>query len=745
MTDVKRDSVGRYRITGTLGQGGMGVVYAAVDERLGRPLAVKMVRTASTDPHARERLYREARVAAGINHPAICQLYEIDEHDGDIFIAMELLQGESLAARLARGPLPLSEAASIALGILDGIDALHRHGVVHRDLKPSNVFLTPHGVKILDFGLATAAADAGTDTTVKLTAPGTILGTPQYSAPEQLTGGPVDRRTDIFAAGVMIYEMLTASPPFGGTTTVQIFHAIVHEPAPVLVGGPAVAAVDRVLHRALAKKPEARYQSASEMARDLREALAQADSGPIQGARPITRLVVLPLRVLRADPETDFLAFSLADAVTSSLSGLQSLVVRSPLAAKSTGEIPDLKTIAAQADVDMMVAGTLIRAGDQVRVSTQLVEAASGTVLWSHTAQASVADLFGLQDDLTRRIVESLSLPLSAREQRMLKRDVPSTAQAYEYYLRANELSRTGAGWTAARELYSKCVAEDPHYAPAWARLGRVHRLIAKYVEQGADENFSRAEAALKRALELNPDLSLAENLYAHLEVDLGRSRGAMVRLLERASLRSADPELYAGLVHVCRYVGLLGASLAAFEQARRLDPAIATSVAHTFFLSGDYERVQEFSVEEVPYIRSVALMMLGRDSEAREMLRDIEARFSNRVVYYSLALQELLDGRIEESAATIRLPKLRDPEGRFYAARHLARLGETEEPIEMLASVVSGGFYCYPAMTRDPWLDPLRGDPRFTATLRKAEELHREARIAFLQAGGDRILSVKE
>jgi TolB-like protein/predicted Ser/Thr protein kinase len=734
------DSVGRYRITGTLGQGGMGVVYSAVDERLGRSLAVKMVRAATTDPHARERLYREARLAAGVNHPSICQLYEVDEHQGELFLAMELLQGESLAARLARGALPMPEAGSIAIGMLEGIEALHRHGIVHRDLKPSNVFLTPHGVKILDFGLATFSGPGGADTMVNLTAPGTMMGTPQYAAPEQLNGGATDPRTDIFSAGVVLYEMLTGAPPFGGDTAVQLFHAIVHEPAPVLVGGPAVAAVDRVLHRALSKKPDARYDSAAAMALELREAFVQSDSGPLQRARAVTRLVVLPLRVLRADPETDFLAFSLADAVTSSLSGLQSLAVRSPLAAKVAGGVPDLKAIAAEADVDMVVAGTLMRAGDQVRVATQLVEAATGTVLWSHTAQASTADLFALQDDLTQRIVESLSLPLSSREQKMLRRDVPSMAAAYEAYLRANELSRTSNGWTAARDLYLRCVAEDPHYAPAWARLGRVHRLIGKYVEDGGEEHLTRAEAALKRALELNPDLSFAENVYAQLEVDFGRAKDAMVRLIGRALQRSADPELYAGLVHACRYVGLLPASLAAFEQARRLEPAIKTSVAHTFLFRGEYERVLEFATEEIPYTRNLALVMLGRTSDAIEALRSVESRLPNRLMHFTSALRHMIEGRPDESVATLRELRINDPEGNYYIARQLARLGELDEAVGLIDRSIAGGFYCYPAMARDPWLDALRGQPAFISTLRRAEDLHRDAAIAFLQAGGDKV-----
>ncbi len=275
-----REFIGRYAVKGLLGEGGMGVVYAAHDSQLGRTVAIKMIKAAVDTPSARDRLYREARSAASINHPAICQLYEIGEDGGDLFLAMEMLQGESLATRLARGPLSLAEAVSTALGILHGIEALQRQGLVHRDLKPSNIFLTPHGVKLLDFGLATTAHDHLTDATVsRLTQPGTVVGTPHYAAPEQLRGGIVDTRTDLFATGAVLYEMLAGKPPFVGTSPMEVFHAILYEQPAVLTGGPAVAAVDRVVHRALAKSPGERYQTADAMAQELRTALALGDSG----------------------------------------------------------------------------------------------------------------------------------------------------------------------------------------------------------------------------------------------------------------------------------------------------------------------------------------------------------------------------------------------------------------------------------------------------------------------------------
>jgi TolB-like protein len=722
----------------------MGVVYAARDPHLGRALAIKTLHGTSADPIARERLTREARTAAALNHPSICQLYEIGEDEGELFLAMELLEGESLATRMARGPFTVSEAVSIGLGIHAGIDALHRHGIVHRDLKPSNVFLTNHGVKLLDFGVAMVSASDVAATATRLTTPGMVVGTPQYCAPETLRGEPADARTDIFAAGIIVYEMLSGQTPYPGRTAIEVFHSIMYDDPPVLTGGPAITALDRVIHKAVAKRREDRYQTAEAFAQELRAALLLADTQPV-AARTVTRLIVLPLRILRPDAETDFLAFSLADAVTSSLSTLQPLVVRSSvIAGRFASGTPDLKALAAEADVDVAVMGTMIRAGDQVRVTTQLVETPSGTVIASHTAQAPVLDLFALQDELTTRIVEALSLPLTARERRMLRHDVPSTPHAYERYLRANELSRDTRHWKAARNLYLDCLGEDPHYAPAWGALGRMHRLIAKYLVGEDSSTLNLAEAAFKRALELNPDLSSAENAYAHLEVDLGRATDAMARLLRLAKTRSSDPDLFAGLVHACRYCGLLRASVAAFEQARRLDPRIPSSVAVTFFMLGEYERVLEFAVEGIPYIRNAALVMLGKPEEALESLSTIDDRIASLMISFTSSLRLLLTGKPVESVEAMRLLReIRDPEARYFVGRHFAHAGDHEGALHALEWAVDNGFLCAPAMARDPWLDPIRGLPEFSAIVRRAEARHRDAVVAFLSAEGDRLLGL--
>jgi len=476
---------------------------------------------------------------------------------------------------------------------------------------------------------------------------------------------------------------------------------------------------------------------------------------PITSSAPekpptLTRLIVLPFRLLRDDPDTAFLAFSLPDAVTSSLSGLESLVVRSSLVASRYAGVPaDTRAIGTEADVDMIVTGTLLRSGDAVRVNAQLTEAASGTLLWSHSAQASVGDFFQLQDELTRRIVESLAVPLTVRDRQRLATDVPSSKTAYDHFLRGNQLSVDPKQWSVARELYERCVAEDPRFAPAWARLGRVYHLQTKYIESGGagsvgtSDGSARAEEAFKKALTLNPDLPIAHKLYAHLEADLGRAHDAMVRLVSRA--RTADPELMAGLVTACRYCGLLDASVAAHRRARTLDSKIPTSVMHTWFMQGDWESLTTVSVVDFPYIVPLALAELGRGEESLPVLRDVEGKVPTRRRHVVVAARALLEGRIADSVAAIQAmlsPDFRDPEGRFYVARHVARYGDADAALSQLEGIVADGFSCYPVFERDPWLDALRPMPRFAELLDRCASRHAASLRAFEQLNGRAVLT---
>ncbi|MGH9371728.1 MAG: protein kinase domain-containing protein, partial [Vicinamibacterales bacterium] len=621
--DFPAQIAGRYQIERQLGEGGMGIVYAARDLQLERPVALKRVRRGADDTIARERLKREARTAAAITHPNVCQVHEIVEDLGELFIVMELVSGESLAERLRHGALPVTTAVPLVLSILSVLEEVHRRGLIHRDLKPANIFLTPHGVKLLDFGLARSIDASADDTSTFLTTPGMVIGSPGYMSPEQALGQEIDHRTDLHAVAAILYEMLAGAPPFGRASVVDTLHAVVHEYPPSLGGSASIGATDAVIRRGLAKRPEDRFQAAGEMAQALRAALAQSDSAESARARPITRVIVLPFRLLKADPEIDFLEFSLADAISTTLSGLDSVIVRSSLTAAGADDRPlDPKALAADAAVDAVLTGSLLRSGEQMRVTTQLIAAPEGTILWSHSSQVLMSDVFQLQDDLCRRILESLAVPLTAREHGVLKQDVPGSPKAYELYLRANHHAYDAQNWPLARDLYEACLGEDPQYAPAWARLGRCYRLMAKFTATTIEEQkdwLRRADDAFQRALSISPQLPVAHNLYTALECDLGRATAVVGRLLTMARQRTADADVFAGLVHACRYVGLLDASVAAHHRARQLDPRVPTSVAHTYWMKGDYVRAAEDPFGTLGYVSALALASSGREQEARE------------------------------------------------------------------------------------------------------------------------------
>jgi non-specific serine/threonine protein kinase len=748
--------LGNYEVLHKIGQGGMGVVYAARDERLGRTLAIKTLSGISSET-ALKRFWREARAAASVNHPNVCPIYELGEQDGLPFIAMELLEGQPLSERMSHGPLAVAEAGDVCLSVLAALAALHERGLVHRDLKPSNVFLTPHGVKLLDFGLALPLEPALTDSLSidgQLTQEGLIVGTPRYMAPEQVRGEALDGRADVFSVGAILFEMLAGRPAFPGRTPVEVLHATLHEQPPALTGGPAVVAVDRVIRRALAKPIDERFATAAEMADELRAGLrlGAGDAPVVAGA--LTRVVVLQFRALRPDPETDFLAFSLPDAISTSLSGLDSLVVRSSAtAARFAGESPDLKLLASEADVDCVVMGTLLRAGDQLRVTTQLVEAPAGTLIASHQVQSPLGDLFALQDDLTRRLTEALAQPLAGAP---AVRDVPGTARAYEFYLRANEVGRRHDQFHLARDLYLHCLEEDPQFALAWARLGRCYRLMAKYLHQDPVQHYGLAEQAFQRALELNPELSVAHKLYAHLEAELGRAPQAMVRLLGRAHAQRNDPELFAGLVHACRYCGLFEASVAAHQEARRLDPHIPTSLPFTQLWMGEDDAFEDeggTAIDVEP--RLLRLVWSGRRSEARAVLaRFGQVSFGRQIGRMLTSIQAYVQSEDPPPRSPAGLPReleglatslepQSDPEALFIFAAWMSHLGERERALLTLTRAVRGGFFAATTLAREPVFEPLRGDPAYAELIRHAEQGRDAAWVAFRDAGGEALLSV--
>ena len=298
--------------------------------------------------------------------------------------------------------------------------------------------------------------------------------------------------------------------------------------------------------------------------------------------------------------------------------------------------------------------------------------------------------------------------------------------------------------WTLARDFYRRCVEEDPAFAPAWAQLGQMYRLTEKYFPAEAQDPLSDADAAFQRALGLNPELSMAHKLYAYLEVEEGRATDAMLRLIEHAKKRTADPELFAGLVHACRYCGLLEASVAAHEHAQRLDPKMPTSVIHTYWHLGEYARVADNEFERYPILIAMAWLMLNRAADAIDALAALR-KTTGRMRHFFTAVRAAAQGQRDETVAAIDRVALglHDPEGLFYLARLRAHVGDVEGALALFDRVVAAGFCCFPSFARDAWLDGLRGHAEFRRVLNLAEARHREAIVAFREAGGERVLGV--
>ncbi len=730
----------------------MGVVYKAEDSRLQRVVALKVIRELDADTSRQKRFWQEARAAAQVAHPNACRIYDVTEEQARLVLVMEFIEGESLARRIQRGPLPAQEAAQIVLAVLSALEAFHKIGIVHRDLKPENIVLSDCGTKLLDFGIAKHVAAGSAQETLMTcsdqTTPGMFLGTPRYASPEQFRGQTVDARSDLFSMGAIFFEMLTGQPPFSGNSFGEIAHAVLQGAPPALSGSPAIAAMGRIVHRALAREPHDRYPNAETMAAELRATLLLDGIETKARAQALRRLMVLPFRVLRPNADTEFLAYSLPEAITVSLAGLENLLVRSSVvASRYSPDALDLQQIAREAEVDVVLTGGLLNVGEQLRITTQLVEVPSGTLIWSHSSQATMRELLELHDDLVHRVVDSILPSLTAREHQALQQDRPASPTVYQLYLQANELSRKWDNLPAAMAVYERCVSLDPSYAPAWARLGRARWLWDKY-NIGSLEGLRSADEAFQTALRLNPNLTLAHNLYTNLQVDQGRSLDAMKRLLDRAHQRRSDAELFAGLAHVCRYCGLLQAALVAHQEARRLDPLIATSVNHTYFMLGDYQRALEASMGDYGYGKALMQSMLGNIQEAISQLREVEKSGPWRLGrLYVSSLRALLEGNRQESlqvSEELMQATFRDPEGMYYLSRQLSYLGQETYALDMLGRAIDNGFFCYPAMVRDPWFDALRTRAEFTALLRKSHQLRREAAYAFLAAGGDALLGIR-
>ena len=763
MTLSSGTRLGPYEILAPIGAGGMGEVYRAHDPRLGRDVAIKVLpRVFAEDADRLRRFEQEARAAGALNHPNILAIFDIGSHEGSAFLVMELLSGQNLAERLRTGALLVESALDLAMQVAQGLAAAHQQSIVHRDLKPANLFITTGGrVKILDFGLAKQLPSIATESQTELptqdvagaTRAGVLLGTVGYMSPEQARGEPTDARSDIFSFGCVLYEMLGGRPPFRRDSVVETLSAILRdEPAALLAARGSVSPnLEGVVRRCLEKRPEDRFPSAHDLALALK-----AVAGSLRTGQPVVEaagksIVVLPFENLSSDPENAFFADGLAEELIADLSKVRALRVISRTSAMHyRGTTQSLPAIARELNVRYVLEGSVRRAGNALRITAQLIEAATDGHLWAEKYTGTVDDVFDMQEKVSRAIVEALKVELTPQESRRLADRPIENAYAFECYLKARrEILRFDApSLENALQYLEEGLRVLPDNPLLLAGVGFVH-IQRVNIGVGQEESLEKAGAFASRAIYLAPELP-----QGHLVLGLtaffhrGMTKAGIEHFKHALAAEPNNPDALRWLGMFCTYLGKSHEALALSERAIAIDPMsprMYVPLANCHWHDGRFEAAlavlerassinpNDPSTKVVRATGVPILFFLGRDDEAVALVESVEKDEPLNIFGHLNVLWRCAFSGDRKKVSTLLTSEVlktcqRDFQYSWDLACVYAKLGDADSALDWLENAVELGFLNHRYLGEiDPVLAPLRGDPRFQALMARAREKQAE------------------